>query len=176
MPTRILSICLALVPAAAMAQDYSFEGLWRSDPAEACVYTGEAGSALRIDETTLAGATATCEMSEPVNVNDMQAVLYNMTCEGGNETFDSRAMLMSAADGGLYLVWDGYVFKYDSCTEGEGPAEPTLAAEIEEAEPDPEAEEVPVDDAPAETPTDEDSIEDAAEGEDDTSEEATPAE
>ena len=45
----------------------------------------------------------------------MQAVLYDMSCTGEDETFTERALFMEAADGGLYLIWDGIAFKYESC-------------------------------------------------------------
>ena len=112
--------CLALLtPLAAHAQDVTFDGLWRADPATPCIHTGEEGSALKVEDGTLYGTPTTCRMSEPVNVTDMQAVLYNMECETDEDTFDGRAMFMNAADGGLLLIWDGYAFKYDACEEGD---------------------------------------------------------
>ena len=58
-------------------------------------------------------------MTRPVNVRDMDAVLYDMECSGDGTDWIRRAMLMNASDGGLILVWDGYAFKYDRC-----PADP----------------------------------------------------
>jgi hypothetical protein len=72
---------------------------------------------IKVEENTLFGVEATCDMTNPVNVNDMDAILYDMQCENGDESFQDRAMFMQAADGGLFLIWNGFAFKYDSCGE-----------------------------------------------------------
>ena len=129
MTLRLLSaIALALVlPISAHAQEHSFDGLWRADPATACVHTGDDDTALKVEDDTLYGASTACSMSNPVDVTDMQAVLYDMTCEADDDTFDGRAMFMKAADGGLLLIWDGYAFKYDACEEGDPGLAPAAA-------------------------------------------------
>ena len=104
----------------ALAQDLSFDGLWRANPTVECVYTGGDGSALKIEDRVLYGAETTCDMTNPVNVNEMEAILYDMECEAEDDEFQDRAMFMTAADGGLYLIWNGFAFKYEAC--GDDPA------------------------------------------------------
>lgn len=116
----------------AHAQDYTFDGLWRASPATACTHTGEDDSALKVENDMLYGASTTCEMNNPVDVTDMQAVLYDMACEADDDTFDGRAMFMNAADGGLLLIWDGYAFKYEACEEGDPGDIPAAAFAIED--------------------------------------------
>lgn len=123
--TRSLA-CALLVAGAqtALAQEGDFDGLWRANPTTDCLYTGGAGSALKIEDDVLYGVENRCNMTRPVTVRDMAAILYDMECEGEGANFTDRAMFMSAADGGLYLIWDGLAFKYDAC--GEDPAVGTV--------------------------------------------------
>lgn len=115
---RALSCAVACVLApAALAQELSFEGLWRANPTTDCAYTGGEGTALKVEDGVLYGVGNQCTMTSPVDVRDMQAVLYDMDCEGEDDDFVERAMFMEAADGGLYLIWDGIAFKYDACGE-----------------------------------------------------------
>ena len=119
----------------AHAQDHTFDGLWRADSSMACIHTGEEGSALKVEDDTLYGGSTTCDMSNPVDVTDMQAVLYDMACEDDDDAFDGRAMFMNAADGGLLLIWDGFAFKYEACEEGEPAGDiPAAALAIDEDE------------------------------------------
>lgn len=93
-----------------------FDGIWRGSPTASCTYTGEDGGALKIETGTLYGVNATCEMADPVQVREMDATLYDMSCRGdGDVEWQDRPMLMQASDGGLYLVWDGIVYKYEGC-------------------------------------------------------------
>lgn len=106
------------MPLPLIAQEsLDFSGLWRSNPTSQCTYTGGDGSALKIEDNTLFGVENRCTMSNPVNVTDMQAQLFNMDCTGEGQRFEGRAMFMRASDGGLYLIWDGIAFKYESCEE-----------------------------------------------------------
>ena len=123
--TRMIAGILACsIAPAAMAQDLDFEGLWRSNPTTDCAYTGGEGTALKVEDDVLYGVENQCRMSRPVDVRDMDAILFDMECEGEAENFVERAMFMGATDGGLYLIWDGIVFKYESC--GEDPAVGTV--------------------------------------------------
>ena len=125
---RTLGACVltALAGPALAQEEVDFSGLWRAGPNTQCVYTGGDGSALKIEDGVLYGVENRCEMSDPVSVRDMNATLFDMSCQGddGEDGFVERAMLMQAADGGLYLIWNGLAFKYDSC--GEDPAVGTV--------------------------------------------------
>ena len=128
MTLRPLTALALLLPLTGHAQDYTFDGLWRADPSSACVHTGEEGTALKVEDETLYGGSTTCNMSNPVDVTGMQAVLYDMACKDEDDTFDGRAMFMNAADGGLLLIWDGYAFKYQACEEGDAGDLPPAAS------------------------------------------------
>lgn len=110
----LVSACLALA-APALAQDAGFDGLWRAAPTTDCSVVGGDGGAVSIAGGVFQGALTQCRMTQPVNVRDMDAQLFDMVCAGEGESFTERALLMRAADGGLILLWDGYAFKYDPC-------------------------------------------------------------
>ncbi|WP_234992200.1 hypothetical protein [Roseisalinus antarcticus] len=55
-------------------------------------------------------------MTKPVNVLEMDAILYTLECTGERDIWSERVMLMNAAEGdGVYMIWDGYAFRYERC-------------------------------------------------------------
>ena len=120
MKPAAIGLALGLLTAAAMAaerQAPQFDGLWRASPTTDCSVVGGDGGALKIEDDVFHGAETTCRMTDPVNVRDMDARLFDMVCEGEGTAFTERALMMRAADGGLILLWNGYAFKYDRCPE-----------------------------------------------------------
>lgn len=118
MPVRPLLLAAMLAPQAALALPW--DGTYRLSEDADCGKVGEEGGALRIGEGVLHGVDATCRMTDPVDVLDLDATLYEMACEGEGQSWTERALLMRAAEGdGIYLGWRGYVFRYDRCPEAE---------------------------------------------------------
>ncbi len=140
MPARLAVLAtLAVLACGATplaAQELSFDGLWRANPNTDCAREEGAGSALRIENDVLHGVENECRMTRPVAVRDMDAVLYDMECDGGGEgeSFTERAMFLKAADGGLFLVWNGYAFKYEACAADPARGTVTTSDEIGIAE------------------------------------------
>lgn len=136
---RLVLPCVlaAALPATAMADQ--FDGLYRLTPEADCALTGQEGGALKIEDGVFYGVESRCVMTRPVNVRDMDAVLYDMECGGEGTTWVERALFMTAADGGLIMVWNGYAFKYDRCDapipadEGAGKLQDTSATPGEKA-------------------------------------------
>ncbi|WP_156801016.1 hypothetical protein [Oceaniovalibus guishaninsula] len=112
---RFAAALAAGLAAQAVWADSPFDGLWRAAPTSDCGAVGQPGGAIRIEGDKLSGAGTTCRMTAPVDVRGMEAVLYDMICEGGGGT--GRAFFATADDGGLILVWDGLAFKYTSCAD-----------------------------------------------------------
>ncbi|WP_243730874.1 hypothetical protein [Rubellimicrobium sp. CFH 75288] len=124
---------VALLAGAAGAAALPWDGTYRPTLGADCSRIGEEGGAVRIAEGEFHGIGAVCEMTNPVDVLDMDATLYVMECEGGGETWTERAMLMRAAEGdAVFVIWNGYAFRYERCPD---PAE--------EAADEPAAPEVP---------------------------------
>ncbi|TRD22608.1 hypothetical protein FEV53_04115 [Palleronia caenipelagi] len=108
---------MAAAPAFAQEVNVSvFEGLWRASPTQQCVYEANSlESALRIADSRIDGVDTTCRMTNPFDVRDMDAVLFDLVCESVEGEFTERAMFVQAADGGLIVVWSGYAYKYERC-------------------------------------------------------------
>lgn len=123
LPSRLPALLLALAPGLApgLAAAQPWDGVYLLDPALGCAAPG---GALTIAEGVFEGQGARCRMTLPVDVLDMEATLYTMECEGEGadegERWTERAMLMEAAEGdALYVVWNGYAFRYERCPAGE---------------------------------------------------------
>ncbi len=130
-------VALASGPTALLAQTPDFDGVWRSDPDTACEAAGGDSAPIRIADGVLHGVETECRMTDPQEVRDMEAVLYDMECAAEDDSsFTARAMFLKAADGGLYLIWDGYAFKYEPCDDGAA----VSTAEKNEGETPPEPE------------------------------------
>ncbi|WP_108484393.1 hypothetical protein [Oceaniglobus ichthyenteri] len=123
----IRAMALALFAAAPVAAD-PFDGLYKPAPTTDCTIVGGDGGALKVEGDTFFGAESQCKMTTPVNVRDMDAILYDMVCDGEGESWVSRALFMRAADGGLILAWNGFAFKYDRCNP-DAPAGTVTTAE-----------------------------------------------
>ena len=125
---------LALLAAPALAGPY--DGIYRQAANSECALVGIDGGAVRIADDIFYGVEVECRMSDPVNVIDMDALLYTMQCSGEDQVFTERAMVMEKAeDDGIIMVWNGYAFVYDRCPEdGDAPAvEEASAEEAEES-------------------------------------------
>ncbi len=114
MPPLLLAAAAVLAfGTPAQAQDY--DGRYRIAPEADCsAPTGSPGF-LRIEGGTLYGAESVCRMTEPVDVRDMDATLYDMVCTGEAAAWRERALVMRGAEDELVLVWNGYAFAYPAC-------------------------------------------------------------
>jgi len=98
-----------------------FDGLYRPnyDWASAwdCASVGQDGGALAVEGLTLRAVENTCTLSDPVEIRDMEAVLYDASCAGEGEESAGRIMLMAHAFG-IYVIRDGFVLDWISCEAG----------------------------------------------------------
>lgn len=98
-----------------------YDGVYKQTANAECALVGVDGGSLRISENIFYGVEVECRMTRPVDVNDMNATIYQMECSGEDQTWSERAILMADAEGsGLYMIWDGYAFRYDRCADDEG--------------------------------------------------------
>jgi hypothetical protein len=108
------------------------DGTYRVSGDADCSAIGEDGGALRITDGLFEGVDSQCQMTNPVDVVDMDATLYTMTCSAGDTSWTERALLMTAAeDGGLIMLWNGYAFRYERCEPGEEDGDEPGFTEIE---------------------------------------------
>lgn len=111
-----LGLCLMATPMALFGGP--FDGVFKQAANAECGLVGVNGGALKIENDIFYGVEVECRMTNPVSVNDMDATLYTMQCSGGDQSWTERAMLMNSKESnGLIMVWNGYAFIYDRCTE-----------------------------------------------------------
>ncbi len=117
MTIRWAVFCL-ISPFTAYAGPY--DGVYKQTANAECALVGVDGGSLKIEGGIFYGVEVECRMSNPVDINDMDATIYTMECTGEGQTWNERAIMMGdAADEGIYMIWDGYAFRYDRCKDGE---------------------------------------------------------
>jgi hypothetical protein len=122
------ALFVMLAAQAALAGPY--DGVYKQAANAECALVGVDGGAVRIDNEIFHGVEVECLMVDPVNVLEMDALLYTMQCSGSDQVFSERAMLMNKAEGdGIIMVWDGYAFVYDRCPEPGAPAPVDVAVD-----------------------------------------------
>ncbi|WP_425040425.1 hypothetical protein [Primorskyibacter sp. S187A] len=104
-------ICLA-VPVSAGPWD----GLYRpaGSPDWNCLDIGMDGGALQFEDDIFKGVETECLLANPVNVREMDAILYNMRCTGEGTTSAERAMVMRTPQG-VALIRDGSIARFARC-------------------------------------------------------------
>lgn len=90
------------------------EGRYKLSPDADCSSEAD-GSLLKIEEDIFYGTESQCRMTNPVEVRDMSATLYDMICTGEGTAWTERALMLQGAQDELILVWDGYAFAYPRC-------------------------------------------------------------
>ena len=109
-----LTLGLALLPALLAASPY--DGVYKQTANAECALVGVDGGALKIEDEIFYGVEVECRMTNPVEIEDMKATIYEMQCSGGDAAWSEQAILMpDAEDTGLYMIWSGYAFRYDRC-------------------------------------------------------------
>lgn len=113
-----MRLCLIalLVPSCLMAQ--GFDGLYFPEGQRGWLCDeeslGQDGGALAIRERKLIGVETSCALTRPVNVRDMDAVLYDLDCTAEGEQATERA-LIARSDTGVIILRDGFVAQWQKC-------------------------------------------------------------
>ena len=77
------------------------------------VGTRSSGALLAADEQWF-GVENHCELTDPVRVNGMNAILYNGICAEEGYEYSERIVLMKS-DHGVYVIRDGFVLDLIHC-------------------------------------------------------------
>jgi hypothetical protein len=112
---RIRAILAAIcLPGLAVAQQY--DGIYRPAGMDGwdCTSIGMDGGAVAIGGGEIQGVENACSLSDPVEVRDMAATLFDMTCFGEGMSSTERVMLMTS-DSGVYVIRDGFVAEWERC-------------------------------------------------------------
>ncbi len=114
--SRSAIVVALLLPVAAAAGP--FDGLYRPnyDWASAwdCTSVGIDGGALAVEGETLRAVDNSCTLTDPVDIRDMEAVLYDAACTGAAGASEGRIILM-LHDFGIYVIRDGFVLDWIRC-------------------------------------------------------------
>lgn len=113
---RALALVLTVLALPAAADP--FDGLYRPDEPWAegwdCQSVGSDGGALAVRDGVFYGVESACQLTNPVEVNGMSAVLYDAQCNGEGESYAKRMMLMRVPEG-LAVIEDGFVNVLRAC-------------------------------------------------------------
>lgn len=125
-------VAVLLLSGGALAQSH-YDGLYRpvgvAYSGWACTEesVGRDGGAMAVREGVFIGVESECALTSPVNVRDMDAVLYDAVCSSEGEEYRHRLMLMKTKSG-LVFVQDGFAFELVRC-EGSGAPAATLGGD-----------------------------------------------
>lgn len=75
---------------------------------------GMDGGALLIDETRLIGVENFCRLLQPIPIRDMDAGLYDATCNAEGMEYSLRVMLLKKP-GGVYVINQDGVADWSLC-------------------------------------------------------------
>lgn len=111
-------ISFAILPAIGLAGPY--DGVYKQVANAECSLVGVDGGSVKIADGIFYGVETECRMTRPVDIDNMDATIFTLECSGGGQVWSERAVVMNdAAEPGLYMIFDGYAFRYDRCEEGE---------------------------------------------------------
>lgn len=115
--SKTIALCIC-IPGIAFAGPY--DGTYKQTSNSECSLVGIDGGSLKVAESIFYGVEMQCRMTNPVDINDMNATIYDMECSGSGQTWSERAIIMQDAETpGIIMVWNGYAFRYDRCGEDE---------------------------------------------------------
>ncbi len=111
-----LPVVLATLPATAVGLDL-FRPVTSQTSQWSCTVDslGQDGGALGLSETEMVGIATNCTLSNPVQIRDMDAVLYDAQCRG--ETAPRRTMIMPSL-AGVYIIQNNFVTEWQRCLPG----------------------------------------------------------
>ena len=104
-----------------------FDGIYKQTANAECALVGVDGGSVKIENEIFYGVEVECRMVNPVEIDGMNAVLYDMACIGEGSAWEERAIIMEdAQEPGILMIWDGYAFRYQRCKD---PAAPETVAD-----------------------------------------------
>ena len=113
---KILSIALAATSLASTstAQIMSFDGVW-ARIGSTCTPGESDDVPMRISGVDIRFYESRCEMTNPVNIRDMNGQLFDMVCFGEGEEWTFRGLLLLNEDQTLVYSRNGWTDTYQRC-------------------------------------------------------------
>ena len=97
----------------ALAQPF-YVGDW-AYPGGSCIFDHSASGPIRFSETTFWGIEAKCDLTNPVEIRDMNGILFDLVCWGEGMQYTERMVLLHEYDGSLTTHSRGYTNTYTLC-------------------------------------------------------------
>lgn len=117
---RIVAMVFGLMAAGA-AQAGPFDGTYiprgKGGSFWNCVYNGQEGGAIWIEDNWYHPIEdPVCRLTNPVQVRDMPAVLFDLECGDDNKAGNERVMFVRRP-GGMFEVRSGWMVDWEKCAE-----------------------------------------------------------
>ena len=112
------SLIGGLMAGAVWADTSRFDGRYKLNPDVPGCVVGEgdvANAAFEIRNGRFISIETECRLTNPTNIRDMGAMLYDLTCSSEGEEWSDRILLMMKDDGSLLRVVDGMAFTNPPC-------------------------------------------------------------
>lgn len=110
----ISSIALSTLLAGVALAEPFYVGTWAYNGGS-CSTDGAEGGALRLSESTFWGLENKCEMTNPVEIRDMDGILFDMECWGEGTQYTYRFLVLQEYDGSLTTHGNGFTNTYQRC-------------------------------------------------------------
>ncbi|WP_296644725.1 hypothetical protein [Roseinatronobacter sp.] len=93
--------------------DYSYS----ETPPNKCVITGAdvENAGFRISGGTYFGIELTCQLTNPVNIRGMNAILFDLQCQGEGMEWEERILLQILRDGRLLKAYENWASIHHPC-------------------------------------------------------------
>ena len=112
-----MAVIAALALTGPVSAQTPYDGLYY--PAERsgwdCASVGMEGGAIAIRNARFEGVENSCTLVNPVNLRGIRATLYDAGCTAEGTVTHERIMLMRAAEGGIWVIRDGWVVRLAPC-------------------------------------------------------------
>lgn len=117
---RLACYALAGLVAAgsAWADTSGFDGRYKLNPGVPGCVVGEGdviNAAFEISNGRFVSIETECRLTNPTNIRDMSAMLFDLTCSSEGTEWSDRIFLMKKDDGSLLRVVDGMAFTNPPC-------------------------------------------------------------
>ena len=116
----IAGLGVVLGGSAVFAEATQFDGTYSiaGDVSVCIVGEGDvAGAALRIHDGVLESIESQCQLTNPTNIRDMDAILFDMVCSGEGMEWTDRVFMKRMPDQSLLIVSNGFFNSYPRCPD-----------------------------------------------------------
>jgi len=103
-----------LACATATASAHGYDGVYRFPGTQGCTFLGIDNGVIQIRRGVLSGTENDCRMTNPVEVRDMDATLYDLQCQGEGMGWQERAMIIRSGNG-VVIARRGYAQEFERC-------------------------------------------------------------